>query len=197
MMFVVVDSRDARRLALSERYPLAHVVRSWTDVGAGDGSPRLALAHVGEDQNQAETFQLRARLETFLADGQSWIAAYTGGFIDGDDLPPTSDFFVVRKDAPLEVLEGPFDKAVRDIVGAWETGNGVFAPGQLGLVWLGLDPVLEAKLRVLATLLENGSPLQEDVRTLDGQYPDLRWNSYSSQPAAVALKALRDRFFGQ
>lgn len=176
MSVVVVDCRDTARLpgvAAACGAEVQYTSRKMTAAIRDAAPPRLALWHVGYEQNRADSLRLRVQLDRFLAAGDSWVAAYTGGQILEDLLPAGSDHFAVRDDAGAdEAPTGDFLEAIRRVSTHWVHRSG-FAPGELKRLWLGRDPVADAKPALLNALGAGHEPPEEARSVLRGVYPTI------------------------
>ena len=204
----IIDCEDTRRSQLQA--VITDAVRSrdihvnvraavkFQDVTLGD-VPTLAFWHVGDRQNQAEQGFLGRQVNTCAKRPSFWIAGFTGGLIARQlqaALPEEAETFRVKRDADGSDVSNEFAKIVRDTVTQWISTDGAFGPHGLQRAWLGVDPLLEAKLDFLATRLEGRAPVAASLETLKARYPDLDLSEAAVPPRDhVALTSVRDAFF--
>lgn len=174
----VIDC-TARRVRLKER--AAHAVgtagsaasvevrplaKFHEDVARGD-TPTLIIWHVGGRQRTEEGGYLSRQIKACAGRERTWIAGFSG-----DDREPELCRGLPMESGRVAVLwkanttKGAFWEALDRTVTLWATRIGDLEVGELEAAWLGFDPELEAKLEVLAAVLDGKQPSDEFVQRL-------------------------------
>jgi hypothetical protein len=179
MLIVIIDQDSDRIKSLHERVaalaPTCAVrALAKSQALAVITGPSLVLCHIGDRQHDYEQGRLGKFLQEILKDPACTVAGYSGGAIAASHLkrmPPCSDRFVhniQRVGVGAGGLNKTFMADVQRLTNAWLAGGGKLTPGALEKAWLDLDPALEAKLRLLSSLLKgDADPNMSDEALLE------------------------------
>jgi hypothetical protein len=127
------------------------------------------------------------------------VAAFTGGTISPSLVAVAAqerDRFALRQRTPRGEVPVDVAAALARTVRTWLDTSGQLGESGLPIAWLGMDPLLEAKLDFLATRLEGQEAQLASVETLKIWYPSLDL-SEAAVPARdiAALTSARDSLF--
>lgn len=175
MNIAIIDCDDERRSLVKARIaaqaPAASVTAASTH-GPLPGLPLLVLWHVGDRQQERDEYRVGEQIRAALLGPATYVAGFTGGAIGRDyvdDMPPEGDRFVINDGASAAEIPERFGEAIDKLVRRW-AASGEFHSGELAQAWVGMDPVLEAKLDVLTSLLMAKPTLAESsLRLLSGR----------------------------
>jgi hypothetical protein len=171
---IIIDMQEGRRAQLDS---LAKAVtqdvvsvEAYGDIAAGGAVPDLVLLHVGDNQATAMGDDIASILETFL--NESWVLCYTGGIpVQAAKLCPSPNVAVFAATVDPDHPEDDFLRTVQHVLSALQQ-RGSLPENWLRLTVAEFDPILEAKLDLLAAILQTGEPpAAKRVAALRERYP--------------------------
>lgn len=201
MLVAIVDCDDQRRpklvrlVASTGNSAVPAPTRNALNVGQNlELLPDLLLLHVGESQQDAGD-----NIKNVLAEFSSaLVLCYTGGTaVTAARVRTDPNVALFPGVVPMGQVDGDFERVIHKVVSLWPQREEL-PPDWFRSAVTGFDPILEAKLEILCSLLRGKEPPSELVNKFKPKYPTAFLNdSLCQQGQPEALASLRKVLFNE